>query len=274
MIVHLVRGGGGFGRRLTNDYMAEAAFIAKEAGVPVKLLWSREDDMQHDYYRPGGFQFLKAGLDSSGKIVAWRNHLVTYAEAQSATMGATEFPQRFIPNYQLFTSTQPLGLRTGALRAPGSNAIAFVIHSFIDELAHAAGKDPLQFRLDLLDSEIPALAAAPAGGRGGPGGFGGPGGAPGPNPYAARTRGVVQALAEKSGWGKQTLPKGTGMGMAFHFSHQGYFAEAVRVSVDSANKVKVHKVWVVADVGGQIINPGRGGEHRARRPSSTVWAPR
>ena len=244
--LHMVRGGGGFGRRLTNDYMVEAAYIAKEAGVPVKLLWSREDDIQHDYYRPGGFQFLKAGVDSSGKIIAWKNHFVTYADAQSATMGATEFPQRFIPNYQLGTSTQPLGLRTGALRAPGSNAIAFVIHSFIDELAHAAGKDPLQFRLDLLDSEIPALAAAPQGAGRGPAG---------PNPYAERVRGVLKLLAEKSGWGKQTLPKGTGMGLAFHFSHQGYFAEAVQVAVDSAKKVKVQKVWVAADVGSQIINP-------------------
>jgi isoquinoline 1-oxidoreductase beta subunit len=202
--------------------------------------------MQHDYYRPGGFQYLKAGVDSNGKIVAWKNHLVTYAEAQSSTMGATEFPQRFIPNYELGTSTQPLGLRTGALRAPGSNAIAFVIHSFLDELAEAAGKDPVQFRLDLLNAEIPQ-DAAPQGGRGG--GFGG-----GFN--AERMKGVVKLVAEKSGWGKTKSPKGTGWGMAFHFSHQGYFAEVAQVSVDAAKKVKVHKVWVAADVGSQIVNPG------------------
>src|SRR6185312_16392451 len=116
---------------------------------------------------------------------------------------------------------------------------------FLDELAHASGKDPVQFRMDLLNSEQAAAPAAP--GRGG--GFGG-----GIN--AERVKGVLQLVAEKSNWGKTTMPKGTGMGVAFHFSHQGYFAEVVQASVDANKKVKIHKVWVAADVGMQIVNPG------------------
>src|ERR1700721_3967565 len=200
--------------------------------MPVKLLWSREDDMAHDYYRPGGFQFLKAGVDGSGKVVAWQNHFVSWGDGDrpspQTTMQPTEFPARFIPNYALHTSLQPLWLKTGALRAPGSNVYAFVIQSFIDELAHAAGKDPVQFRLDLL-SNTPLPAPAP---RPGGGGFGGP------EFSAERTIGAVNLAAEKSGWGKQTAASGRAMGVAFHFSHMGYFAEVADVSVSPDNKVR------------------------------------
>src|SRR4029450_12870010 len=135
---------------------AEAAAIAKQVnGAPVQLRWTRDEDLGHDQFRPAGYHYLKGGVDASGKVVGWRNHFVTFSSngtspIGSGGMGAAQFPAGWLPHYALYTSMIPFGMPTGAMRAPGSNAVAFVVQSFIDELAYAAKKDPMQFRLDML----------------------------------------------------------------------------------------------------------------------------
>ncbi len=237
--IHQTRVGGGFGRRLMNDYVCEAAWISRQAGVPVKMQWTREDDMQHDFLRPGGFHSFKGGVDSSGKLVAWQDHFITFTQdgekpALAAQMSGDEFPALLVPNVRITQSKLPLATPTGWWRAPGSCAIAFATQSFLHECSVAAKRDHLQFLIDLM---------------------GEPRWLPPKNEFALNTEravAVIKLAAEKGGWGRK-MPKGSGLGLAFHFSHAGHFAEVAEVSVDANRKLTVHRIVVAGDVG-PIVN--------------------
>jgi isoquinoline 1-oxidoreductase subunit beta len=250
--VHMIRAGGSFGRRFVNDDDVEAAWLSKQAGRPVHITWSREDDMTHDNYRPAATIGLKAGLDAKGSVVAWRQHFVTFGDGKRTPFDAgvdpQEFPAGYAPAYQLgMSSSIPLACKTGPLRAPGANGRAFVLQSFLDELAFAAGRDLLDLQLELL-SRQPVSAPESRPGR------------PGMN--AERLRGVLELVAEKSNWRNRKKEKGRGMGIGAFFCHQSYFAEVAEVSVDSQNRITVHQIWAAGDVGSHVINP-RAAENQA-----------
>jgi isoquinoline 1-oxidoreductase beta subunit len=247
IVLHINRAGGGFGRRISADYLVEAAAIAQKVSAPVKLTWSREDDLKHDHYRPGGIHFLKGGVDAKGKIVAWKNHFFTFGEGGSPGSGGNlspdEFPGRWIANFQSEQTMFETGWPMGPWRAPGSCVFSWVFHSFIDELAHAAGRDPLEMRLELLGDKdmMPNSGGNTKGGAAG--GY-----------NVARMRNVLKHAAEKAGWGKQKFPKGRGAGMAFHFSHRGYIAQVAEVTVSKDGQLKVDRFVSACDIGAQVVN--------------------
>ncbi|MEI6544673.1 MAG: molybdopterin cofactor-binding domain-containing protein, partial [Methylococcales bacterium] len=248
--LHITRSGGGFGRRLIPDYIIEAAAIAQHVKGPVKLTWTREDDLRHDQFRAGGFHFLKGGINQQGKLISWQNHFVTFGNkvlkdgkstlelGSGANLSGDEFPGRWVENCLLEQTPLECNIPMGPWRAPRSNVLAWVFHSFIDELAHAAGRDPLEFRLDILGNKdfIPGTGKQGI-------------------PYDVnRMKHVLQHVAEKADWGKKTFPKGQGQGIAFHFSHQGYIAHVAEVTVSKAGALKVDRVIVSTDIGAQIVN--------------------
>ena len=246
--VHMTRIGGGFGRRLNNDYMVEAAAIAQHARRPIKLLWNREQDLQHDSYRPGGFHHFTAGLDAEGRLTAFRDHFITFGQnghvASSAELPRDHFPAGYVPALQFAQSLIPLDVPTGPMRNPGGNALAFAFESFLDEIAHAGGRDPLALRLELYGPARVLPAPPPRYGVT-------------PPPFdTGRVRGVLEDVARRSGWAeRKRLPAGTGMGLAFYYSHFGYVAEVIQASVAPDGIPRIHKVWASVDIGSQIINP-------------------
>ena len=239
ILLHQTRVGGGFGRRLMNDYMCEAAMISKRSGVPVKLQWTREDDMQHDFYRVGGFHSFKGALDKDGKLTALRDHFITFTNGNKKPVSGGdlrkgEFPSNMLADLQFTQSMMPLRVPTGPWRSPRANGIAFAVQSFIDEISKAAGRDHMEFLLEILGEP----RWFEEGNRN--------------SMNTGRAARVIKLAAEKAGWGRPPT-KGRGLGLAFYFSHAGHFAEVADVSVDANRKLTVHRVTVAGDVG-PIIN--------------------
>lgn len=249
--VHMCRCGGGFGRRIMNDFMVEAAVIAMRAKAPIKLLWPREDDVAHDYYRPGNYHRLRAGLSGKGEVLAYYAHGVSFSRdgklVDGGELDADAAPGLLAPTFRLEQSLIPTIIPTGWLRAPADNSLSFVHESFWDELAVAARRDPVQFRLEHMRASFAHPLAEPT--------------EEGEPPYDVRRMvAVLELVAQRSGWGqhavgRQPPQKGVGMGVATFFSHRGYVAEVAKVRVDDHGVWNVEKVWVVADVGPIILNP-------------------
>jgi isoquinoline 1-oxidoreductase beta subunit len=230
--VNQLRYGGGFGRRLRNDFMVEAAWIARETGRPVQLQWSRNDDMGHDFYRPAAWHHYTAGLDEAGRMIAFDHHFITMGKNGKTVSGANLSPKRYpaglVPNFRLRQSMIECNVPTGPWRAPGNSAYCWAYQSFFDEVALAGGVDPLQFRLNLLSR---AYGKAPL--------------------DLDRASGTLKLAAEKAGWGRDPGP-GRGLGIAFARGHGGYVAHVAEVVADGS-RVRVEKVHAAVDVG-PILN--------------------
>lgn len=236
--VHQLRGGGGFGRRLSNEYIFEAALISRKVGAPVKLQWKREDDMAFDYYRAPTYYRLQGAVADNGQLIGWKNLVAAAsADGENANYGASyrpyDFPGKVIPNVAVEQSFVNSQTPTGAWRAPISNVYAFAEQSFIAELAHKTGQDHRDFLLNAIGDQGWIKEGDMA------------------SLNTARARATIEAVTKAAGWGRE-LPKGHGLGLAFFLSHSGHIAEVAEVSVEGKN-ITVHDVWVAADVG-QAVN--------------------
>src|SRR5882724_5828481 len=248
--VHTTFLGGGFGRRVEVDYAIDAAEISKAVGAPVKMVWSREDDMTHDSYRPASLMKLAAGLDASGKPVAIRFHstspsisarlfpsIVKDGIDPFAVEGIDNYPYD-TPNMKLTYQMHDAGVTPGYWRGVSHNLNAVALECFIDELANAAGKDPIQYRIDMLDmgSTKHQWSGLSAG-----------------VPVGARMKRVLEEVRAKSGWGKK-LPEGHGMGVAVMEGYNTVIGMVAQVSVSPNYDVTVEKVTAVVDAG-TLVHP-------------------
>jgi len=246
--VHVTFIGGGFGRRLIQDYAVEAALISRDAGAPVQVVWSREDDIRHDFYRPAACHVLQAGLDARGQLVSWRHRgsspsIETFyngtgiSPQAAAQVDSLDFPAPFVPNFRLEFAVAESGMPLGYWRSVDSSGNQFALSSFFDEAAHAAGRDPVEFLLFTLG---PARKMDLGQNRG--------------TLDVARRRRVIELAAEKSGWGK-SLPGEAARGIGIGFGWGSFVAEVAEVSCNpSKGTIRVNRVVCAVDCG-LAVNP-------------------
>ncbi len=259
--VNITYMGGGFGRRYQADFAAEAAQIAKQLpGVPVQVLWSREDDMAHDFYRPASYHRISGAVDAHGQIAAWKHRSTSTSiaswwdrakPAESSELGSTLQMPYLMKNYKLEYAPADSGVPRAWWRSVEASFIGFVMESYMDELAHAAAADPLEFRLRHLDpARSVANALDPKDG----------------NPLVcARMRGVLQLAASKADWGAK-LPAGRGRGIACHYSFNSYAANVADVVV-ADGKLRVERIVSAVDIG-TVVSPNGA---RAQVESAVVY---
>jgi isoquinoline 1-oxidoreductase beta subunit len=233
--VHTTFLGGGFGRRFERDFVEEALLLSLSTGKPVKLVWKREEDMQNDFYRPMNVSRIQASLDNDGRATGWSHKIVCpsiFARVfpdfmqkgiDRAAVEGLESMEYEIPNLAVEYVRIDTPVPVGFWRSVGNSHNAFTVESFVDELASAAKKDPLEFRLGMLKNH-------------------------------PRAKKVLEVAAEKSGWGKP-LTRGHALGIAFHMSYGSYVAEVAEISVNKNDgTVKIHKVTCAVDCG-STVNP-------------------
>jgi isoquinoline 1-oxidoreductase beta subunit len=250
LTIHITLIGGGFGRRLCIDYGVEAALVSRSAGAPVKVIWTRDDDIRHDYYRPISHHRLRAAVDAQGQVTSWLHHIAapstdsTFLGGELPDTGGTEIagtglPSGTVANYLLQQSFLHTAVPRGYWRAVDTNWNHFAVQCFIDEIAAATGQDPLALRRQLI-----ATKDKPAGG----------GDNEGETPVNVdRLLGVLNLVAEKSDWGKP-LPAGRGRGIAGLYGFGSYVAHVAEVTVAKDGTLRVDRVVVAVDCG-QVINP-------------------
>ncbi len=239
--VEMTRVGGAFGRRLTVDYAVEAAVISQQSGYPIKLVWTREDDMQHDFYRPAGHHQLIAGLNTSGKPVAWAHRLASASkyyrrpgkkeqDMWQPELYEDDFPVGYLENLKFEYFPVKSGVPRGSWRAPAHTANAFVVQSFIDEVADIAKLDPLKLRLIMLNQ--PKLEHLEVKSELNP----------------VRLTKLLEFVADKINYHQQ-LPKGSGIGIACHFTFGGYAAHAIEVKINKKGDLSIERIVAAIDCG-------------------------